>query len=146
MKREKSSEEMISSELAGIADATRPELLNRWEATHGRAPPKGLSRRLLEYSAAYDVQVKATGGLKPSTKRQLANARSGDKKAAKKTVPSALKLIPGARLVREWHGQTHTVEVIDGAFCYDGQHFRSLSEIARTITGARWSGPRFFGL
>jgi hypothetical protein len=55
-------------------------------------------------------------------------------------------LTPGSRLVREWHGRSHTVEVGDNGFLYAGRRYRSLSEVARAITGARWSGPRFFGL
>ena len=57
-----------------------------------------------------------------------------------------MKLPPGSRLVREWHGRSHTVEVLDAGFLCDGRHYGSLSEVARTITGARWSGPRFFGI
>ena len=55
-------------------------------------------------------------------------------------------LAPGSRLVREWQGRPHTIEVLEDGFLYVGRRYRSLSEIARAITGARWSGPRFFGL
>jgi hypothetical protein len=53
---------------------------------------------------------------------------------------------PGTRLIREWHGQTHLVDVLEKGMLYQGRTYRSLSEVARVITGARWSGPRFFGL
>ena len=64
----------------------------------------------------------------------------------KAKVGSSPGLQPGARLVREWNGSTHMVEVVDGGFVWNGERHRSLSVIARTITGDRWSGPRFFGL
>jgi hypothetical protein len=88
------------------------------------------------------------GGLKPATRRYLlavANGETGELSG----VPTAHKpRIPqrGARLVRQWHGKTHTVDAVEGGFLWNGDRYRSLSAVAREITGARWSGPRFFGL
>lgn len=141
-------DERIAAFLAAIPDLSRADLLDRWFKDHGRAAPKGISRRLLEYSAAYEAQVRAFGGLKPSIKRKLDRIARRDKTPGKKVEPTKQKkrLAPGTRLVREWHGRAYYVEVIKTGFVYNGNIYGSLSEIAREITGARWSGPRFFGL
>ena len=78
--------------------------------------------------------------------RQLDKFARGDTRGKVESAPRAPSLEPGARLVREWNGVTHTVDVIDDGFEWQDQRYGSLSEIARLITGARWSGPRFFGL
>ena len=109
---------------------------------------RGLSRRLLEYAAAYQIQARAFRGLPPAVRRRLQRiAAAGDSRV---TAPArggaAPALAPGSRLISEWRGRTHTVDVLDSGFRCDGKQYRSLSEIARAITGARWSGPRFFGL
>ena len=141
-------EDRIAGELSAIPGLTRGELIGLWEKAHGRPPPKGLSRRLLEYSAAYRVQVKAFGGLKPMVRRKL-RAGAASRKRTSKSTPAQCRsraLSPGTRLVREWHGVPHTVEVLEKGFFYESKTYRSLSRIAHVITGARWSGPRFFGL
>lgn len=148
MKRSLEKQQAITRDVSAIAELSRADLVARWEATHGRSPPKGISRRLLEYSSSYAVQVKAYGGLKPARRRELVRPVGPDRTKSDKRASSAAKqtLSQGARLVREWHGRTHTVDVINDGFLYNGRCFGSLSEIARAITGARWSGPRFFGL
>lgn len=134
-------------EIETVKELSRIELIDQWKVTYGRPPPKGISRRLLEYSVAYAIQVQEFGGLSPSLRRELGkntvNVAKGDGKQKPK---SRERLSQGARFVREWHGQTHVVEVVDGGFQYGGAKFKSLSHIAREITGTRWSGPRFFGL
>jgi hypothetical protein len=138
----------IEEEIGHLADLSRQELVDLWIKAYGCRPPKGVKRPLLERSAAYRIQAKAYGGLKPATRRYLlavANGETGKLSGA----PIAHKpRIPqrGARMVRQWHGKTHTVDAVDGGFLWEGAHYRSLSAIAREITGARWSGPRFFGL
>ncbi len=147
MTRDRKREE-IAGQLSAISSLARSDLIERWVDAHGQPPPKGISRRLLEYSAAYHLQVKAFGGLKPATRRKLDRiaARTPESETTAPTPSKASRLTPGARLVREWHGRTHQIEVIKTGFVYKGDIYRSLSEIAREITGARWSGPRFFGL
>jgi len=123
-------------------------MIESWEDSHRRPPPKGISRRLLEYSAAYQLQVKAFGGLKPTVRRKLLKTagRSG-KSAPAPIVPKKSDLLStGTRLLREWNGRTYTVEVIKDGFSFENETYKSLSRIARIITGARWSGPRFFGI
>lgn len=128
------------------ADLTRAELGARWRAFYRADPPKGISRRLLFFAIAYETQARQFGGLKPATKRQLrliVNGTADGNHGGRKASPT---LQPGARLVREWNGVSHAVEVIDGGYVWNGHRHRSLSAVARAITGARWSGPRFFGL
>lgn len=127
---------------------SRDDLANAWISVYGRSPPKGLSTRLLLYAYHYNNQVKEYGGLKKSTLHQLRRhmlTQSGTSKTnARPRV--AIKPLTGTRLVREWRGKTHMVDIEANSFVYQGKSFRSLSAIARTITGARWSGPRFFGV
>ena len=141
-------EDRIAEELSAIPGLTRGELIGLWEKHYGRPPPKGLSRRLLEYSAAYRVQARAFGGLKAMVRRKLRAGAVSREKTSKSTQAQCRSkaLSPGTRLVREWHGVAHTIEVLEKGFLYESKTYRSLSRIAHVITGARWSGPRFFGL
>ncbi len=140
--------EDVANELAAIPDLSRTVLIERWTTASGRPPPKGLSRRLLEHAAAWHLQSQVFGGLTPAARRRLhRSAKPSEDEASR--VPRAIGSKgppPGSRLVREWHGRTFTVDVLETGFLCDGQHYGSLSEVARAITGARWSGPRFFSL
>ncbi len=138
----------MANKLAAIPELSRAVLVERWAAAYGRPPPKGLSRRLLEYAVAWHLQSQAFGGLDPAVRRRLHRAaKPGDDGTSRVSPGAASKgLSAGSRLVREWHGRTFTVDVLETGFLCDGQHYGSLSEVARAITGARWSGPRFFGL
>lgn len=131
-----------------IADLSREELIARWTKTYKRRPPKGISRTLLERSAAYQAQVEGYGGLSTKTRRALREALTDSKKpaVAKQAKTKSNDLKPGVRLVREWSGRSHSVDVVEGGFVWEGRVYKSLSAVARRITGARWSGPRFFGL
>jgi hypothetical protein len=124
------------------------KLAEAWAALFGRPPPCGVSRRLLELAAAYQAQASVYGGLRPSTRRKLIDWARRRAKATEKEPERKphVTLSPGTRLVRDWHGRTCTVEVTEQGFLYAGQRYRSLSAVARTITGARWSGRRFFAL
>ena len=138
----------IAAELSAISQLTRGQLIEGWKTAHRRPPPKGISRRLLEYSAAYQLQVKTFGGLKPAVRRKLYKATEPGGKSTPTTIAlqKAERLYLGARLLREWHGRTYTVEVINDGYRFEDETYQSLSQVARSITGARWSGPRFFGL
>ena len=131
---------------ASVQDAPRGVLLDLWRKAYGTPAPKGISRRLLEYAAAYNIQVRQSGGLNTVTKRAL-RKNAHPRPAAKTSKPAPRKgPAPGTRLVREWHGKNHTVHVTDNGFFYRDRTYGSLSEVARVITGAHWSGRRFFGL
>ncbi|MCI0431551.1 MAG: DUF2924 domain-containing protein [Rhodospirillales bacterium] len=107
----------------------------------------GLSRGFLELAAAYHAQAKVYGGLTKATQRKLIGIARNRRRQSMKRPPQATGSIgAGSRLVREWQGRCHTVEVTERGFLYAGRRYRSLSAAARSITGARWSGPRFFGL
>lgn len=152
----------LRRKIDALEDLTREELVERWQKTHGCLPPKGIKRNLLLQSAAWQLQTIRLGGLKGDAKRTLrrlvktsqpATATSsieGDVvrrgRAASPANHLRGKLAPGVRLVREWNGRMHVVEVIEDGFRYDGKTFRSLTAVAKRITGTKWSGPRFFGL
>jgi len=146
--RRLSDKESLAVELAGIPCLPRKALVARWRKAHGRPPPKGISRRLLEYAVAYNFQAKALGGLKPGTRRKLSQVPKPSAKGGSSEIQSRQRqrLPAGSRLIREWHGRTYTVDVHESEFVYDGERYASLSQVARAITGTRWSGPRFFGL
>ena len=96
---------------------------------------------------AYRLQEQALGGLKPATRRLL--ERIAGHAAARRpvsTAPAKMRVSAGTVLIREWHGTKHQVTVLKDGFLYHTKHYRSLSPIARAITGSCWSGPLFFGL
>lgn len=130
--------QMVAREIAQLLELDRRGCLARWQTVFGAPAPKHLSIAFLRQALAHQAQVKALGGLSPTTRRALASALKG---GADISPPRA-----GARLIREWNGRTHEVEVLADGFLWRGQRFRSLSAIAREITGTRWSGPRFFGV
>jgi hypothetical protein len=136
----------FEQEIGALADLPRPDLVERWKALYRSDPPKGISRPLLVRAVAYEVQAKRYGSLKPATCRRLQKIVRENAAGDKEDPPAPPRLRPGARLIREWNGVTHVVEVIEGGFVWNGERHRSLSAIARAITGGRWSGPRFFGL
>ncbi|MEM8572794.1 MAG: DUF2924 domain-containing protein [Pseudomonadota bacterium] len=119
---------------------SRRDLLPLWQQVFGGPVPKGLSQSILRRFLAFELQTRRQGGL--STKVQKALKK--DPGAEPKAQTAALK--PGGRLLREWNGTTHVVDVTEDGFLWEGETWRSLSAIARAITGAHWSGPRFFGL
>lgn len=134
------ADQRIREEIAFLSAASRPELLTKWQELFQTPAPASLSTSLLRRGAIYQVQVLAYGDLLPSHKRKLQEAARSD---PAKITP---RLRPGARLVREWNGIAHTVDVVDGGFRYQDRIYVSLTAIAEEITGVHWSGPRFFGM
>ena len=118
----------------------RPDLCALWQEIFGTAPPKSLSRPFLRRALAFEAQARTMGGLPNGLVARL-ERMIGDE--APKRSP---KLQAGARLLREWNGVTHVIDVTEHGFRWRNTTYRSLSVIAREITGAHWSGPRFFGL
>ena len=121
------------------------ELHDEWRRLHKSEPPK-IRRDLLAIGIAYRRQEIEHGGLGKATLRKLKTLAKTLRDTGRVGPGSGLALKPGARLIRKWHGRTHTVTVTEDGFQYGGASYSSLTQIARTITGARWSGPRFFGL
>lgn len=128
----------LERELARLAGMAGDELRRRWGSLTGRPVPR-VSPKLLRLALAWELQAKAGGGLSRRTRQRLAQL------AAAKTRTTQVK--SGMRLVREWNGVLHVVTIgEDKVIHWNGREWQSLSEIARTITGTRWSGPAFFGL
>lgn len=138
--------ERIGPELAGLIALPREKLKERWRALYGAAPPEKSSREFLRAAIAYRLQDQFFGGLKPEIRRLL--ERAAQDAGARKPIrlESVRKTPPGTVLIRDWHGARHQVTVLDHGAAYRGKRYRSLSEIARVITGCKWSGPLFFGL
>jgi len=136
----------VETQIAELRSLPRPDLAARWQSLFRTDPPKGISIRLMIGALAYAIQAKSYGGLKAATRRRLEAPveTEGIQTGSRPAVPPALGT--GTRLVREWNGTTHVVDVVEGGYLWDGRRHASLSAIARKITGARWSGPRFFGL
>ncbi|MBL4721654.1 MAG: DUF2924 domain-containing protein [Alphaproteobacteria bacterium] len=132
--------------VALLANLPHRDLANRWQTLNGGPAPKGISRRLLVLALAYRMQADTYGNMDSRTNRYLRAIASGTPDAPPPRVSAASTLKPGMRLMREWNGRTHIVDVINDGFRWNGQIHASLSAVARAITGARWSGPRFFGL
>jgi hypothetical protein len=136
----------IDEEIAVLADGDISELRKAWRRLYRGEPPPRLSRDLLTRAIACKLQERAHGGLGKATKRRIAKHAMGLKTDGHMILEPAIRLKPGVRLVREWRSVAHSVIVLDDGFDYRGRRYRSLSRIAREITGTRWSGPRFFGL
>lgn len=163
------------AEVAALSDLSRDELLERWRKIYAVAPPKGVRQELLIRAVAWHLQAKRLGGLSAETRRLLrstmsrvenemlacdrrpstaieeqVNAQDVDSDDRAITVTSSTRerrrLTPGARLMREWGGRTHIVDVIEGGYVFEAKVYPSLTAIAGKITGVHWSGPRFFGL
>lgn len=128
--------------LGRLAELPPEELKVEWARRFG-APAPLLSPELLRLGVGYKLQEQKHGGLSRSTRSVL---RQVDGRGESATKPLPRKLTPGTRLVRDWHGVGHTVTVLANGFEYDGQHWKSLTAVARAITGAHWNGPLFFGL
>lgn len=136
----------LHPELARLEGLTIFELRGEWRRHLRMAPPMRLSRDLLLRGIAYRLQEKALGGLSKRYLRRLSVAPVASGDGTSRKPKKALSPKPGTRLVREWHGVTHVVLVHPDGFEWEERRYRSLSVIARAITGAHWSGPRFFGL
>lgn len=136
----------LDAALDELHDLGRPQLLERWKAVFGQSPPAKIDRSLLIYGVAYKIQEKVLGGLKPAARRALAQLAERVHTGEFSKSPDSRRIRAGTVLLRQWHGVTHHVTVLEQGFQFDNKRFRSLSEIARAITGSRWSGPLFFGL
>jgi DUF2924 family protein len=122
------------------------ELRRQWCGLYKTQAPRHLSRALLVRAVAYRIQEVARGGLRPEPQRQLLRIAQEFKETGAATIRARPELKPGTRLIREWQGRTYDVLVLDDGFSWQGTRYRSLSAIARQITGTAWSGPLFFGL
>ena len=136
----------IEAEITALADLKTPELRVRWQRLYRAVPPARLSRDLLIRAIAHRIQERAHGGLNKVTKRKLRSLAQKLEIDGDGTFDPGISLKPGAKLIREWQGETHSVIALEDGFDYLGRRYGSLSKVAWEITGAHWSGPRFFGL
>ena len=133
--------------LAALETQDSAALRASWQRLYRTSPPDHISHDLLVRATAHRMQEAALGGLRPAAKRKLAAwADSLAEPDGQQSPVAAVRLKPGATLIRTWRGVTHNVRVAEDGFEYQGTHYASLSQIAQVITGAHWSGPRFFGL
>lgn len=135
-----------AADLAMLAELTTDALRAEWQRLYRVPPPPRVRRELLLLGVAWKRQEQFFGGLSATIKRKLTALVDGRDESRAVARDRRVRIKPGARLIREWRGQAHSVFVLDDGFEWQGRSWRSLSEIARQITGARWSGPRFFGL
>jgi len=136
----------LKQQLDQLPQMERSALQKLWLELFGKLPNPKLRRELLVPILAYRLQEKAFGGLKPSTAKRLKAVAEEFANGKKPAGSPSLRTKTGTRFIREWQGQLHEVAVLDKGLEYKGRTYRSLSEIAREITGTRWSGPAFFGL
>jgi hypothetical protein len=136
----------IAAELQRLEALTNFELRGEWRRLHHMQPPKSLSRDLLLRGITYKMQERALGGLSKSVLRKLTGAGPDSTSDDHRRAAPRTAVKPGTRLVREWNGQTHTVLVQADGVEWRDKRYRSLSVVAREITGTHWSGPRFVGL
>ena len=135
----------IEREIAALIDRPTQDLRAGWRQWHRTGPPSGLSRDLLIRALAHRLQEQAHGGTSRAQQRRLQMLAREFEKGSGSSRPDIV-LRTGMTLVRQWRGHAHTVLVREDGFEYEGQHYPSLTVIAEKITGAHWSGPRFFGL
>ncbi len=131
----------LDEKVAAIEQMSARERKAEWQLRIGTAVPAAFGSGLLARALAHEAQAKALGGLSKADLRRL--ARFG---ASGQLEPGTGAVKPGTWLSRTWHGEVHQVVVLETGFEYRGERYSSLSQIARRITGAHWSGPRFFGL
>jgi len=137
----------VLTRLAALKTTPTPELREQWRLLFGSEPPP-FNRRYIESRLAYRIQELAYGGLKPETVRRLeklGEELDGGKVNVRKR-PANDRPVSGTRLIRDYQGVEHCVTVRDDDFEYQGRPYKSLSAIARTITGTQWNGLAFFGL
>jgi PKD repeat protein len=135
----------IAGEIDRIRSLGLEELRREWRRLNHGEPPR-ISRDLLVLALGYRLQEIEHDGLGKATRRKLQTMAKALRTTGRVGPAPSLSLKPGARLVREWRGRTHTVTVTEDGFEYAGTSYPSLTKIAKKITGAHWSGPRFFGL
>lgn len=136
----------LEEDLKRVATVRLSELRTIWAERLGYDPPALRSREIFRRMLAYRLQAAAHGDLSASTRRKLAAIEAERTSPRRKRRSPPLRLGDGAVLLREWKGVRHEVHVTGDRFRHEGVTYRSLSEVARAITGTRWNGPLFFGL
>ncbi|HVT26697.1 MAG TPA: DUF2924 domain-containing protein [Lacipirellulaceae bacterium] len=136
----------LARQIAALNNLDYAELHAMWGRLFRYRAPKKFARDHLELGIAWKLQAQISGGLNSATRRRLDELARTLTTKPDPTQKRTTTLKPGARLIREWAGKSHEILVTEEGFVWEGRIWTSLSVIAREITGARWSGPRFFGL
>lgn len=137
---------MVDRDIDGLGDLAIEDVRDLFANLYGTATPPRLGKDLMIRAIAYRIQEQAQGGLTPAPRRRISKLSRELAETGRITVENGPSIKPGTRLIREWQGNTHEVTVTDDGYLYRDRPYRSLSRIAREITGTRWSGPTFFGL
>ena len=135
----------VDAEISGLVGQSTRDLRFAWRNLYRTGPPMGLSRDLLIRALAHQLQEQAQGGASRALRRCLQRL-AGEYEKGNASFDPGIVPKTGTALVRQWRGHAHTVLVRENGFEYQGERYRSLTMIAERITGAHWSGPRFFGL
>lgn len=138
------SSDDLERDVVSLQTLDTDALRQRWKALFGSDPSPHFGRSVLVRAISYRIQEAALGGLKPATQRLLDRIAESRSETVLDRIPKRLNA--GAVLIRQWGGVTHRVLVLVDGVVYRKRRYKSLSEVARAITGARWSGPLFFGL
>jgi hypothetical protein len=138
--------EKLSAEVAGLESLDLSQLRAQWKLLYEIEAPTHLSRDWLRRAVAYRIQENVLGGLKPAIRRLLERVAEDARTRKPNMVVPTRKVGPSTILIREWGGARHEVMVVEGGAMFRGKRYRSLSQVARVITGSQWSGPLFFGL
>jgi hypothetical protein len=136
----------LLAEIAGLESLDLSQLRAQWKLLYEIEAPPHLSRDWLRRAVAYRIQENVLGGLKPATRRLLERVAEDARVRKPIRVVPPRSVGPNSILIREWGGTRHEVRVLENGAMFRGKRYRSLSEVARVITGSRWSGPLFFGL
>lgn len=131
--------------LADLPELSQAVVKEEWARRIG-APAPNISTDLLRFGLGYELQKRRFGGVSRESQMLLRQYAKGGSPELEATTSAPRKLTPGTRLVRDWHGEGHTVTVLEKGFEYNGKTWRSLTAVAKAITGSHWNGPRFFGL
>jgi hypothetical protein len=140
------TQEQVEAEIARLGGLSLEALKARWLELKGIPLPKFMRRGLMTKAVAHAIRESAFGGLDPATQKKLEQAIRQIVPSGQNPPPALNRIKTGTRLVREWRGRVHEVTVAADGFVWNGTRHRSLSEIARLITGTRWNGWVFFGL
>ena len=140
-----SDPQAVEAEVAALGDLDLAAIRERWRVLFGNPPPKSLRHAFLVKACAYGIRTRAFGGLSKATKRRLREIADATR-MGKPTPAAPVRTRAGTRLIRAWGGKTHVVTVVAAGFEYEGQTFKSLSAIAKAITGTNWNGKTFFGV
>ncbi len=136
----------LEAEIRRLPDLSLAELRDRWKAVFGNPAPVSLRRKFLARAVAYQMQVQAYGGLSNMTKRRLREIADAVRRGHPDAAGIARHIRPGTQMIRQWRDKTHSVTAIAGGFEWNGQTYKSLSAVAKDITGTNWNGYAFFGI